>query len=96
MASSLLRSAFLTVCEKYPFAIADYDKAIELNPDDADTYINRGISYKNLKESQKAIADYTKAIELNPDYATAYNNRGLAYYDLKEFPKAIADYTKAI
>ena len=77
-------------------AIEDYNKAIELKPDDADAYNNRGNAYKALKEYQKAIADYTKAIELKPDYATAYNNRGSAYDDLKDYQKAIADYTKAI
>jgi Flp pilus assembly protein TadD len=28
--------------------LQDYDKAIELNPQDAETYNNRGIAYNNL------------------------------------------------
>ena len=80
----------------YAGAIADYDKAIELDPKDASTYNNRAISKKNLKDYAGAIADYNKAIELDPQYAYAYNNRGIAKYDLKDYAGAIADYDKAI
>ena len=77
-------------------AIEYYTRAIELNPEYADAYNNRGIAYKNIKEYEKAIRDYNKAIELNPEYAMAYNNRGIAYYNLKEYEEAISDYNKAI
>ena len=77
-------------------ALADYNKAIELNPDLADAYFNRGVVYHNLKQWQKALADYDKAIELNPDLADAYYNRGVTYDNLKQWQKAIADYNQAI
>jgi tetratricopeptide (TPR) repeat protein/S1-C subfamily serine protease len=80
----------------YPKAIADYTKAIAINPELANAYNNRGRTYSKLKEYPKAIADYTKAIAINPEYAKAYNNRGNTYYVLKEYLKAIADYDKAI
>ena len=53
-------------------AIADYTKAIELDPDYANAYYNRAILKRDLKDYYGAIADYTKAIELNPDYVDAY------------------------
>ena len=59
-------------------AIADYDIAIRLNPDDADAYYNRGVAKGKLGQHFAAIADYDIAIRLNPDYADAYNNRGYA------------------
>ena len=62
----------------YQGAIADYDKAIELNPKDARAYYNRGTAKNELKQYKEAIADYDKAIELNPKDADAYNNRGTA------------------
>ena len=76
--------------------IADYTKAIELDPKSAKAYAVRGDAYKRLKQFYKAIADYTKAIELDPKDAKAYNNRGIAYRELKKFDKAITDFTKAI
>jgi tetratricopeptide (TPR) repeat protein/S1-C subfamily serine protease len=77
-------------------AIADYNKAIELKPDDAEAYNNRGNARYHLGDKKGAIADYTKAIELKPDLAYAYSNRGNARYQLGDKQGAIADYNKAI
>jgi tetratricopeptide (TPR) repeat protein len=77
-------------------AIADLDKAITINPQYAEAYNSRGLTYKALKDYQKAIADYDKAIALNPKLALAYTNRGMIYHALKEYPKAIADLDQAI
>ena len=64
--------------EKYYEAIAEYSKAIKLNPDDADAYYNRGIAYRKLGNYKDAIVDYSSAIKINPDDAYAYKNRGIA------------------
>src|SRR3954451_17544471 len=60
-------------------AIADYDEAIRLNPDQAFTYANRGAAYRLKGEYDRAIADLSEAIRLKPDHASAYANRGEAY-----------------
>ena len=77
-------------------SIADYSKAVELAPDSADVYYNRGDAYDELGEYGKAIADYNKAIELNPNNSLAYYNRGLAYSEKGEVPKAVSDLEKCI
>ena len=77
-------------------SIADYSKAIELAPDSADVYYNRGDAYDEMGEYGKAIADYNKAIELDPNHTLAYYNRGCAYGEIGAYDKAIADYNKAI
>ena len=81
-------------------AIIYFTKAIELDPNYAITYNNRGEAYSNLEQYPEALVDYTKAIELDPNYAIAYNNRGEAYSNLANHPTgtpdAIADFTKAI
>ncbi len=77
-------------------AIADYNKAIEINPNLATAYFNRGVARSDLGDKQSAIADYNKAIEINPNYADAYFNRGVARSDLGDKQSAIADYNKAI
>jgi len=77
-------------------AIADYSEAIEVAPDSADAYYNRGDAYDEMGEYGKAIADYSKAIELDPNHASAYYNRGCAYGEIGAYDKAIPDYNKAI
>ena len=54
--------------KEYDKAIADYDKAIELDPKNATAYTNRGNAWYAKKEYDKAIADYDKAIGLDPKY----------------------------
>jgi tetratricopeptide (TPR) repeat protein len=79
-----------------PLAMEDYNKAIELDPNYADAYYNRGLAHYDLKEYERAIEDYNKAIELDPNYVNAYYNRGLAYYYLMQYERAIEDYNKTI
>jgi tetratricopeptide (TPR) repeat protein len=76
-------------------AIADYNKAIGIDPRHATAYYNRGIARKAKGDLDGAIADYTKAIEIDPRRA-AYHNRGLARKAEGDLDGAIADYTKAI
>ena len=75
----------------YDKAIERYTEAIELNPELAIAYYNRGVAYNDKDEFDLAIQDYTTAIELNPEHANAYNNRGEAWLHLREWEKAKAD-----
>ena len=77
-------------------AIADFTKAIALNPNYALAYNNRGNAYGRKGDYDRAIADFGRAIKLNPKDADAYNNRGLAYDDKGNKEKAIADYRKVL
>ena len=77
-------------------AIADYDTAIKLTPDDAITYDDRGVSKAELGKYSEAIADYNTAIRLNPDFTEAYHNRGVSKAYLGEYSEAIADFDTAI
>ena len=69
--------------------------AIELNPQDAAAYFNRGVAYQDSGEHKKAIEDYSKAIELDPEDADAYKIRGEAYAELGQQDAAEADFCKA-
>ena len=59
----------------YDRAIEDYNRAIDLNPDHADAYSNRGLVCEIKGDYDRAIEDYNKAIELKPDLAEAYRGR---------------------
>jgi tetratricopeptide (TPR) repeat protein len=77
-------------------AIADFDRAIELNPKDDAPYYNRAQAKRLKKDAAGAIADYTRAIELGSKNPAAYNNRGNARAENNDRDGAIADYTRAI
>ena len=82
-------------------ALADYTKAIELNPNEADFYIKRADAYHNsgyelyyyddydtLCKSDifyKALNDYTKSIELNPNCYNAYYARAMFHQQVDYF-----------
>ena len=84
------------VRDNYNPAIEDFNKAIELNPNYAEAYSNRGLVYAKKGDYDRAIEDLNKAIELDPNYAEAYNNRGIAFEGEGDYDRAIANYTKAI
>lgn len=82
--------------DEYGRTAADYDKLIELDPNNADAYCERGDFYYETDEYDKAIVDYNRAIELAPNHASAYFNRGCAYGEIGAYDKAILDYNRAI
>jgi tetratricopeptide (TPR) repeat protein len=77
-------------------AIAAYTRAIELDPEDATAFNNRGNAYYDSGDYARAIADYDRAIDIDPQHEKAYYNRGNAYRDKGDYDVAIADYTQAI
>ncbi|WP_312876476.1 SAV_2336 N-terminal domain-related protein [Streptomyces bohaiensis] len=77
-------------------AIADFTRAIELEPDNAANYRWRGLAGHSAGDYQRAIADFTRAIELEPDNAANHRWRGLAGHSAGDYQRAIADLTRAI
>jgi tetratricopeptide (TPR) repeat protein len=63
---------------------------------DADAYIDRGVTWAQKGDWDRASADFTKAIEVNPSNAMAYVYRGGAWIEKSNLDRAIADYTKAL
>ncbi|MFC1987647.1 tetratricopeptide repeat protein [Chloroflexota bacterium] len=68
---------------------------IVINPNDAEAYNNRGVTYLEKGEYDRALTDFNKAIKLDPNYALAYYNRGDAYSCKEDLDSALADFTKA-
>lgn len=77
-------------------AIVHFTKAIQLRPDWAEAYNNRGSAYDDKGLHDQTIADTTKAIQLKPDLVEAYAACGNAYGAKGLHDQVIADYTKAI
>ena len=80
--------------QDYEHAIVDYGQAIDLNPQNASTYGNRGNAYYALQDYQRAIADYDRAIDLDPQDTYVYYNRGAVYKQLNQLNLARADFER--
>ncbi len=77
-------------------AIADYDRAIGLNPRLIVAYNNRGNLRQHLGDVDGAILDFSWVLKIDPRSEIAYNNRAIIYTQIGQFSAAIADYTRAI
>ena len=58
-------------------AIADFNEAVERDPNFAKAYCNRGVAYYNKSLYDKAIGDFNKCLELDPKLADAYFSKAL-------------------
>jgi tetratricopeptide (TPR) repeat protein len=77
-------------------AMAEYEKAIAINPLLAHPYNNLGFDYYKKDRYDDAIAHYEKALAIDADYAKAYYNLSLAYYGKHMFDESVAAYEKAV
>jgi tetratricopeptide (TPR) repeat protein len=74
---------------------SDFNKAIQINPEYAEAYSNRGNLYKDQKKWDLAVADYNKAIQINPEDALAYVGKGIVMLTTGNNQKAIQNLQKA-
>ncbi len=64
-------------------SLADYNKAINIEKNDADLYLSRGnLKHNKLRDYPGAIADYTSAISIDPRHHYALPNRAIAKKNL--------------
>jgi tetratricopeptide (TPR) repeat protein len=77
-------------------ALQDYNKAIELNPNLALAFNDRGLLFYNADEYDRALEDFNRAIELDSKFETAFDNRGVTYFAKNNADHALADYDHAI
>ena len=80
----------------YQGAIAAFDSALRLKPNDAEAYYNRGLTKYILGQYNAAILDFDAVIRLKPNDAEAYNNRGVTKRTLGQYNAAISDYDTAL
>jgi tetratricopeptide (TPR) repeat protein len=77
-------------------AIADFNRAIQLDAKFAAAYNNRAIAYREKGDPDRAIADFDQALQFDPKYTAAFNNRANAYMAKKDYDRAVADFSRAI
>ncbi len=81
---------------RYEEAIAAYDEAIKIDPNDPDLWHNKGNQLANLGRYEEALSAYEEAIRLKPDYEAAWYSKGACLGNLGRYEEAIAAYDEAI
>ena len=76
-------------------ALAHYNMAIELSPDFAEAYFQRGMAHIQRSSLDKAMEDFTTAIGLKTD-GGYYFMRGALWLVFKAYQKAMDDLSQAI
>ena len=77
-------------------ALADFEKAVERNPERLTAIHNRGVSYALAGMYGQALEDFDRVLNLNPRHASAWFNQGEIHYQREEFERAIGAYDSAI
>ncbi len=80
---------------QYKRPIVTLSKAIELDPQHAKTYINRGIAHLESGQVEKALEDLSQSLRLTPNALCCYN-RALAWLEHGDEERALADLNEAI
>ncbi len=77
-------------------AIAEFQKALELEPDNVDAQRNLGTAYFDQGKWEKAVVAYERAIEIDPNWDEAYGELAAVYAKLGRLEEAVAAGEKAI
>src|SRR5271169_2935758 len=77
-------------------AIADYRKALELEPNDADTHYNLALALKYKGDPRQAVEEFEAALRLKPKWGDAHYGLGATWYDLKDQPAALKELRIAV
>ena len=72
-------------------ALADYNRAIELAPNNGEFLVNRGATHARLGQIDKAIADINEGLRYKPDHAVGYLNRSVLYNGQGKIQEALND-----
>jgi tetratricopeptide (TPR) repeat protein len=82
---------------KHGPALVDCDRAIGLDPTNAEFWCTRGDIHFHIKDAKRASDDYKKALKIDPKYADAKLGLGLVLHHLqKDLGGAVRAYTAAI
>jgi tetratricopeptide (TPR) repeat protein len=77
-------------------ASREFQEAVRLNPDYAESRHNLGTVLYQLNRLPEAVSQLQEAIRLQPDHARAHNNLGLAFYRQGNTAEATAQFLEAL
>jgi len=82
--------------KKFDVALADYNQAEKLDPDNPRLYRYRASLYYDSKKYKEADTEFTKALKLEPRNSWSCYMRAQTRVQLKKYDDALKDYNKAL
>jgi tetratricopeptide (TPR) repeat protein len=80
----------------FPQAIASFNAAIRLDPDDAQAYDIRGNAWDEMGSFDSALADYDEAIRIDPNNPAVFHDRAIMWQHKGVLDRALIDLDRAI
>ncbi len=80
----------------YPHAVKHFDAAIDLNPEFAEAYNQRGVAHYLMDHYAESLDDLRTTVRLMPCHFSAYAGMGHTYVGLDDLPAAIESYDLAL
>src|SRR5256886_5022919 len=77
-------------------ALASFDRAALLAPQQFDVHFQRGVALALLERHHESLASFSTAVILNPDSAEAVGNRGAVLVRLFRPAEALPDFARAV
>jgi tetratricopeptide (TPR) repeat protein len=90
------RASWLHKLGREDQALADYDKALSIDPTNVEFYDYRGDSLVAKGDLDAAIDNYNQAIRVDPTYAAAYYSRGTVYQTKGDIERARESFQAAL
>jgi len=87
---------YLIHLERWDEALASFDKAIELGPNNAPAWRYKGVALDELGRHEEALISFDKALELDPNYVLAWGSRGIVLGKLDRLDEALLSFGKVV
>lgn len=85
----------ITLAHDTRAALANYEKALSLDPKMTDAYVRKGITLFDRGQELEGLAALNKAVKLSPTSFKAFYNRGRVHLKLEHMDEALSDLLKA-
>ena len=91
----IMGNSCITEAKDKKAALANYNKALSLDPTFVDAWVRKGVTLSDLKRFEEAEISLNKAVLLNPNLFKTVYNRGRVRLLTKKYEEAVADLDKA-
>ena len=81
---------------KFQMAFVQFQKALQLDPDNKRAMNSLGLVYYQLEDYEKAKDLFISAVYIDPNFSDAYTNMGITYMKTAQWREALESFKKAL